>query len=164
MSIQGPAVLPCSEQIAIINFRPSLWHLTASLSSSPGAAKLEPVGPALLISAVKKVEQCYIIDRLLSIFATVVSICFDHDSVQSRVTPRSVVTSTCSISTWCITRFNCLYFHDITYGKWTENPSGTQGLEVCFSCKCFRQNIWKGQLNVDMIFTDHEMHEVTCCT
>jgi hypothetical protein len=40
-------------QIAIF-LSPSLWHLTASLSSSPGATKLEPVGPALLISAVKK--------------------------------------------------------------------------------------------------------------
>ena len=35
-----------------------------------------------------------------------VSICFDHDSLQSSVTPSCLVISTCSISTLCITIFS----------------------------------------------------------
>ena len=46
--IQGPAVLPCSEPIAIF-LSSFLWHLTTRLNSSQGATKLGPVGPALLI-------------------------------------------------------------------------------------------------------------------
>ena len=38
-------------------------------------------------SDVKKAEQRFIMDRLLPLLATVVSICSDHDRLQSRVTP-----------------------------------------------------------------------------
>ena len=33
---------------------PSLWHLITQLNSSPGATKLEPVGPALLIVLLRR--------------------------------------------------------------------------------------------------------------
>ena len=49
-----------------------------------------PLGPVLLI-VVKKVEHHFIIDRVLPILATTVSICFDHDSLQSRVKSSSLV-------------------------------------------------------------------------
>ena len=88
-------LVPCSEPIAIF-LSPSLWHLTTRLNSSPGAAKLA----CLVDSVVKKAEQSIII------LATVASICFDHDSLQSSVTPSSLVTSTCSISTLFITTFS----------------------------------------------------------
>ena len=62
--IQGPAMLPCSCRTCLVD------------------------------SAVKKVEQHFIMDRLLPILATVVLICFAHDSLQSRDTSSSLVTST----------------------------------------------------------------------
>ena len=45
-------------------------------------------------------------DRRLPILATVVSTCFDHATLQSRVTPRSLVTLTCPISTLFIASFS----------------------------------------------------------
>ena len=71
-----------------------LWHLTTRLNSSQGATKLGSVGPALLIVLLRRQS----IALLWTILATTVLICFDHDSLQSRVTPSSLV-STCSIST-----------------------------------------------------------------
>ena len=46
-----------------------------------------------------KAEECLIMDRPLPILVTIESICFDHDCVLSRVTPSSLVSSTCSIAT-----------------------------------------------------------------
>ena len=40
---------------------------------------------------VKKAEQRFISDIILPVLATVVLICFVHDSLQSRVTPSSLV-------------------------------------------------------------------------
>jgi hypothetical protein len=42
----------------------------------------------------KKAEHRFIMDRLLPILAIVVSTSFDHDSLQSRVTPSSIFIST----------------------------------------------------------------------
>ena len=53
----------------------------------------------LVDSAVKKAAHRFIMDRLLTILATVVSICFDNNSIQSSVTPSSLLTLTCSMST-----------------------------------------------------------------
>ena len=96
-------MLPCSEPIAIF-LSPFLWHLTTRLNSSPDVTKPEPVG-RLVDNAVKKVEQHFIMDILLPILATVVSIYFDHESLQSRVTPSSLVTSNYYIFTLFIARF-----------------------------------------------------------
>jgi hypothetical protein len=69
-------MLPCSGQIVI--FRgPSLWHLTTRLNSSPGATKLEPVGPVLIV--LLKRQSALYHGQIYPILATVVS-CFDHDS------------------------------------------------------------------------------------
>ena len=68
----------------------------------------------LVDSAVKKEEHHFIMDRLLPILVTVVSICFDHDRLQSRVTPSSLVTSTCLISTLFITIFSWGLVNDLS--------------------------------------------------
>ena len=57
---------------------PSMWRL----DSSPGATKLGPVGPDIVVKA----EQRFIMDRLRPILSTTASICFGHDSLHSRVT------------------------------------------------------------------------------
>ena len=47
----------------------------------------------LVDRVVEKAEQRFIMVSLLHILATVVSLCFDHASLQSRVTPSSAVIS-----------------------------------------------------------------------
>ena len=106
-----PSVLLCSEPIAIF-LSLSLWHPTTRLNSSPDVTKLWPLGP--LDRVVKKAEQHFIMDRLIPILATPVSTCFDLDGLQSRVTPSSLVTSTCSNSTLFITRFSRGLVNDLS--------------------------------------------------
>ena len=53
-------------------------------------------------------------ERLLPILATVVLTCFDHASLQSRITPSSLVTSTSSISTSFISLFSIA----LGFGEW----------------------------------------------
>ena len=62
-----------------------------------GATKLGPVGPALLIVLLRR-QSSSLLYRLLPILAMTGSICVEHDSLQSSVTPSSLVISTFSIS------------------------------------------------------------------
>ena len=56
---------------------------------------------------VKKAEHHFINARPLPVVTTIESVCFDHDSLQSKVTPSNLVSSTCSTATQFITRFSC---------------------------------------------------------
>jgi hypothetical protein len=106
---QGPAVLPCSDPMT----SPFLWHLTDAAEQSSKCDKASTCRTCVVDSVAKKAEDRFIIHRLLPILATTASICFDHDSLQSRVTPSSLVSSTCSFSTWFIIRFSwCLGFSE----------------------------------------------------
>ena len=71
-------VLICSGPTAIC-LCPSLTHLTTQLVSSPGVTKPGPVGPDCLTEISRKQS------RPLPILVTIESICFDHDSLLSRV-------------------------------------------------------------------------------
>ena len=53
-------------------------------------------------------------DRPIPILATIESICFDYDSFLSRVTPSSLVSSTCSIAT----SFNNGYKRGLALSEW----------------------------------------------
>jgi hypothetical protein len=58
--------------------------------------------PLVFISPLIKAsgdEATKLMDKLLPILEHVVSACFDHGSLQSRLTPSSLVTSTCPVST-----------------------------------------------------------------
>ena len=46
---------------------------------------------ATTLVLLKMAERYFIMDRLLLILATVVSLCFDHDSLQSRVITQAVL-------------------------------------------------------------------------
>uniref|UniRef100_A0A4W5P3I5 EMI domain-containing protein n=1 Tax=Hucho hucho TaxID=62062 RepID=A0A4W5P3I5_9TELE len=79
----------------------------ASLENMCG--RLEPISSSLHrikeglnkhVTDKTRAEQCPIMDRPFPILATIESICFDHDRLLSRVTPRSLVSSTCSIATF----------------------------------------------------------------
>ena len=97
---------PCCPVLSQLQFSKSIFvapdHTTEQWSRCD---KTRTCGTCLVDSAVNA-EQRFIMDRLLHILATVVSICFVHDSLQSRVTPNRLVSSTCSISTLFITRFS----------------------------------------------------------
>ena len=62
------------------------------------------VGP--LSADVKKEEHLLTIDIILPIFCISKSICLYHDNLQSKVTPRSLVSYTCSTAKLFRTRFS----------------------------------------------------------